>query len=400
VRNRQQGANLYLTARPTVSPSILLGGSRRGRLPTPLDAGQVTFYFKARNALWHLIRALRVEEAESVLVPSYNCGAELDAVVKAAARVRFYRVGRSARIDVDELRKAIEPLTRAMVLTHYFGFPQPELPEIVELCRERGVFLIEDCAPALYSTHRGRPVGTFGDAGVFSLFKTLPVPHGGAVLLNGPLHLDGGTVAPPLDASFTVLRSNLEGHMLLRHGRAGWVTASLSSRLANLGSRAGRSMSHPPWTSRRSVNPTSNPHITFDRATADWSMSRAAYRIAYGSPHSEIALRYRQNFAFLAEELSGLPGARALHPTLPNGTCPVRFPLVVDEPDSLLRRLECNAIGAELFWNDFHPAFPAEEFRESTYLKTHTVTLPIHQDLDPELLARVVNVVREWSRSR
>jgi len=360
----------------------------------------VTFYFKARNALWHLIRALRVEEAESVLVPSYNCGAELDAVLKAATRVRFYRVDRSAQIDVDELRKAIEPRTRAVVLTHYFGFPQPELSEIVELCRERGAFLIEDCAPALYSTHRGRPLGTFGDAGVFSLFKTLPVPHGGAVLLNGALHLEGGTVAPPLDASFTVLRSNLEGHMLLRHGGAGWVTASLSSRLANLGSRIGRYMSPPPRTSPRSVNPTSNPHVTFDRATADWSMSRAAYRIAHGSPHSEIARRYRQNFAFLAEELTGLPGARALQPTLPNGTCPIRFPLVVDDPESLLRRLECNAIGAELFWNDFHPAFPADEFRESTYLKTHTVTLPIHQDLDPELLARVVNVVRAWSRGR
>ena len=392
MRNGRQGPELYLSARPTVSPSILLGSSRRGRLPAPLHAGHVTFYFKARNALWHLVRALRLEEAESVLVPSYNCGAEVDAVVRAGPRARFYRVDQSARIDVDSLRKAIEPRTRAVVLTHYFGFPQPELTEIVELCREHGLFLIEDCAHALYSTHLGRPLGTFGDAGVFSLFKTLPVPHGGAVLLNSPLHVDGGTVAPPLDASFTVLRLNLEGHMVLRHGRAGWIAAKLSSRI-------GRSMSRRADTPRHSADRTSNPHVTFDRATADWSMSRTAYRIAYRSPHSEIARRYRENYAFLAEELAGVSGARPLHPTLPNGTCPVKFPLLVDEPDSLFRQLQRNAIGAELFWNDFHPAFPAEEFPESTYLKIHTVTLPIHQDLDAELLTRVVEVVREWSRS-
>ena len=85
---------------------------------------------------------------------------------------------------------------------------------------------------------------------------------------------------------------------------------------------------------------------------------------------------------------------------LPPGTCPLRLPLVAEEPLSLLRHLETNGIEAELFWSDFHPAFPAQEFQESTYLKTHVVALPIHQDLDQDLLARVAEVVRRWSRGR
>ncbi len=104
-------------------------------------------------------------------------------------------------------------------------------------------------------------------------------------------------------------------------------------------------------------------------------MSPASRRIARRSPHVEIARRRRRNYAFLAEQLVGLSGARPLRPTLPNGTCPLAFPLVVDEPSSLLRHLASNGIGAELFWSDFHPAFPAQEFPESTYLKTHVVTL-------------------------
>ena len=145
----------WLGARPALPPSVVLGSWRRGALPPPLDAGRVTFYVKARNGIWQLIRALGVQEPDVVLVPSYNCGAELDAVLKAPATARFYRVDGSARVDFDDLRQAIDARTRAVLVTHYFGLPQPDLAAIVELCREHDLFLIEDCAHALYSTHAG-----------------------------------------------------------------------------------------------------------------------------------------------------------------------------------------------------------------------------------------------------
>jgi len=356
-------------------------------------------HVKARNGIWQLIRALGVEESEVVLVPSYNCGAELDAVLRAPAAACFYRVDRAARVDLDDLRRAIDARTRVVLVTHYFGLPQPDLPAIVELCSEHGLALIEDCAPALYSTHCGRPLGTFGDAAVFSLWKTLPLPNGGAVLANRPLPLEDGTARPPLHASFTPVRASLEAHLLLHHGRAGWAASRLSNRLAGLGARAWRRLS-PRDGSHSILEPSVNPHVTFDRSTADWSISPVARRIACRSPHAEIVRRRRQNYEFLAAELGDLPGARLLHPTLPRGTCPLRLPLVVDEAPSLLRHLERNRIGAELFWSDFHPAFPSEQFPDSTYLKTHVVTLPIHQSLDPELLARIADVAREWSRLR
>jgi len=397
---RSDSSKPWLSTRPTLPPSVLLGSASPGRLPAPLDAGGVTLHVKARNGIWQLIQVLGLEVSETVLVPSYNCGAELDAVVRAPATVRFYRVDRSARIDFDHLRQAIEPRTRVVVVTHYFGFAQPELSEIVELCRGHGLVLIEDCAHALYSTYLGRSLGTFGDASIFSLWKTLPMPNGGAVLANRPLPLDGGTTTPPLDASFTPIRLSLEAHVHFRYGRAGWVLSRLSNRLARLGASAGRYVSRHNSASGATLEPSLNPHVTFDRSTAHWSMSPASRRIACRSPHAEIAQRRRRNYAFLAEELAGLSRARPLHPTLPTGACPLAFPLVVDEPSSLLRQLEWGGIGAEPFWSEFHPAFPAHEFPDSTYLKTHVVTVPIHQDLDCHLLTRVAEVVRRWSRGR
>ena len=88
------------------------------------------------------------------------------------------------------------------------------------------------------------------------------------------------------------------------------------------------------------LDPSLNPHVTFDRSTANWSMSSTSRRIAYRSPHVEIARRRRQNYALLNEQLTGLSGAEPLYATLPNGACPLAFPLVVDEPESLLRELE------------------------------------------------------------
>jgi perosamine synthetase len=388
----------YLRTRPGLAPSVLLGSPKRGRLPTPLDTDGVTFHVKARNGLWWLIRALGLDETDTVVVPSYNCGAELDALLKAPATIRFYRVDRSARIDLGHLQQAIEPGTRAVVVTHYFGFAQPDLAAIVELCRDRDLVLIEDCAHALYSTHQGRPLGTFGDAGIFSLWKTLPTPDGGAVLAKRPLPLQRGTVKPPLGAALPAVRISVEGHLLLRHGRAGWAASKISDRLAALGAGAGKYVSRRETGSPLAFDSTLNPHVTFDPSTAHWSMSQTSYRIARRSPHAEIAGHRRRNYAFLAEELDGLSGARPLHPRLQNGTCPLSFPLVVDEPESLLRELERSGIGAELFWTDFHPAFPADEFPESTYLKTHVVTVPIHQDLDRDQVARVATAVGRWSR--
>jgi dTDP-4-amino-4,6-dideoxygalactose transaminase len=306
-----------------------------------------------------------------------------------------------AQIDIDDLRQAIEPQTRAVLVTHYFGFAQPDFRAIVDLCRDGGLFLIEDCAHALYSTYQGQPLGTLGDVGVFSLWKTLPLPDGAAAVANRPLPLQPATARPPLGPCLRALRFSLEAHLRFRYGRAGAMVKGLADLLAPVARRPLKNVSGGITAPTVDVGPDHpNPHVTFDRSTAHWSMSAASQRIARRSPHADIVKRRRRNYAFLVEELATLPDVRLLRPTLPSGVCPLSLPVVVDEPVSLLRQLESNGIAAEFFWSDFHPAFPATEFPDSAYLKTHVVTLPIHQDLDPGLLSRVAETVRRWSPNR
>jgi dTDP-4-amino-4,6-dideoxygalactose transaminase len=69
---------------------------------------------------------------------------------------------------------------RGIMVYHQWGFPQ-RLDAIQELCDKESLFLVEDCAHALESYYRGKRLGTFGDAGIFSLSKFFPSVLGGAL---------------------------------------------------------------------------------------------------------------------------------------------------------------------------------------------------------------------------
>jgi dTDP-4-amino-4,6-dideoxygalactose transaminase len=70
------------------------------------------------------------------------------------------------------------------LLTHIGGWVNPDIEKIAKLCKNKGIALIEDCAHSLGSTLNKRHTGTFGDAGVYSLYatKAVPVGEGGIVV--------------------------------------------------------------------------------------------------------------------------------------------------------------------------------------------------------------------------
>src|SRR5204863_288292 len=77
-------------------------------------------------------------------------GVELDALLTAGVRPRFYPVHRDLEVDVDEVARLIGPTTAAVYIIHYAGFSAP-VKALAALCRERGIRLIEDAALALLS---------------------------------------------------------------------------------------------------------------------------------------------------------------------------------------------------------------------------------------------------------
>ncbi|MCE3269384.1 MAG: DegT/DnrJ/EryC1/StrS family aminotransferase [Burkholderiales bacterium] len=93
----------------------------------------------------------------------------------------------SRTITLDECIKAVDTGVKAIVITHLYGLAAPDTKKIAELCRERNIPLIEDCAQAHGAKIDGQMVGSFGDISCFSFYPTKnlgALGDGGAIATN------------------------------------------------------------------------------------------------------------------------------------------------------------------------------------------------------------------------
>lgn len=123
-------------------------------------------------ALEAIFRGLQLDDVH-VLVPANTF------IATAAAAIHAGNHGRVVDVDpltgspsLELLRKARTPETKAVVIVHIGGLMSPELPAIRDWCEAEGLVLVEDAAHAHGSSVAGRPAGTFGQAGAFSMFAT------------------------------------------------------------------------------------------------------------------------------------------------------------------------------------------------------------------------------------
>jgi CDP-6-deoxy-D-xylo-4-hexulose-3-dehydrase len=91
--------------------------------------------------------------------------------------------------DAAAIEAAVGPRTRGIVLPHTLGNVF-DLDRMVDLCKKRDLWLMEDTCDALGSTWNGKPVGTFGDFGTLSFYPAhhMTMGEGGAVVTNTAIH--------------------------------------------------------------------------------------------------------------------------------------------------------------------------------------------------------------------
>ncbi len=290
---------------------------RPDELPFPLAAAHGrSFFYLARNAIYHLVKTLRLGEGETVLVPDYHHGVEVAAIRAAGASVVFYPIDRRLQPDLDVLAKLCKSGPRVLYVIHFLGWPQP-MQEIAALCKERGILLIEDCALSLLSTHAGKPLGSLGDYAVFCLYKTLPLPNGGLLVENqgAPRQI----AAPDLARCGWLSLSSrcLELTLDWVRGRCG----ALGSGLASLKRGAGSALT------ALGIRRWPIGSMEFDPRQQSLAMSALCHRLFKRFDYQEIRQRRRRNFLRLSERLEGK--ATPLRTDLAEGVCPLFFPLLV-----------------------------------------------------------------------
>jgi perosamine synthetase len=133
------------------------------------------------------LQACGVKPGDEVIVPDYTMIATPNSAELIGAKAVFADIERSTLcIDVESIKPALSQRTRAVMLVSINGRYPEKMDQIVNLCRENGLFLIEDAAQSLGSFRNGTHLGRFGCLGSFSFSapKIITTGQGGALITD------------------------------------------------------------------------------------------------------------------------------------------------------------------------------------------------------------------------
>jgi perosamine synthetase len=369
-----------ISAFQTLRPRMLAARGRHADAPFPLHCADAEYYYLARNGVYALACAWNLAGQE-VLMPAYCHGVEVDALLHAGVELRYFPVREGMRVRPEDVMGRVTPRTRAIYLIHYTGFPGP-VQELAEFCRDRNLLLIEDCALALLSKLGDRPLGSFGDAAVFCLYKTLPLPNGGVVVVN-PDHPKPVPARrrPPIASTVAYTAAAM------------FRRAHLNGDAAN-GSQGGDRVI---GRIRARVKPVFEKGLArvgstvLDPANLGLGMSAICHRALASQDFAAIVERRRANYLHLRDRLCRI--ADIVAPQLPDGVCPQFFQIRTPKKIALQEQLLARGVESINFWFLHGRGVRPGDYPEVDHLRRTVLELPCHQDLSSASIDRIAEEV-------
>jgi len=153
-----------------------------------LGGGHAVTTSYGRMAFYYILKAMNLPKGGEIVFPALTFWVMPEIARVSGLTPVFVDVDPvSFNMTAETFARAITPRTVAVVPTHLWGLPC-DMDEIVAMANRRGIRVIEDCAHSLGARYHDRPVGTLGDAAIFS-FQTLK-----------PLNAYGGGMAVTKDS--------------------------------------------------------------------------------------------------------------------------------------------------------------------------------------------------------
>jgi GNAT superfamily N-acetyltransferase len=158
------------------------------RLQNELGVLQVLLVTSGTSALELCSLAINTVHGDEIIMPSYTFVSTASAFVNHGGIPVFVDIrGDTQNIDETKIEEAITEKTKAIVVVHYAGVPC-EMDTIMSIASKYNLFVIEDNAHGIFSTYKGKPLGSIGHlaAHSFHYTKNLSCGEGGAVFVNAP----------------------------------------------------------------------------------------------------------------------------------------------------------------------------------------------------------------------
>lgn len=123
---------------------------------------------------------------DEVIIPSYTFVATATPFIRAKAKIKFCDIDiKTGNICLKSLEKIITNNTKVIIPVHYAG-SSCDLDQLIHICKQNQITIIEDCAQAIHGTYKGEKLGKFGDLGCFSFHdtKNISAGEGGCLTIN------------------------------------------------------------------------------------------------------------------------------------------------------------------------------------------------------------------------
>jgi CDP-6-deoxy-D-xylo-4-hexulose-3-dehydrase len=284
---------------------------------------------------------------------------------------------------IDQIREAISPKTRAIMMAHTLGNPF-DVDQIKQICKEHNLWLIEDSCDALGSTYGGKKTGSFGDTATLSFYPAhhITTGEGGAVFVNSPL------VKKQVESFRDWGRDCYcpTGHDNTCFKRFEWQLGDL-----------------PKGYDHKYIY----SHIGYNLKATDM---QAALGLSQLEKLDHFVARRKENFQTLKAGLSGIEQFIMPEATEKSDPSWFGFPITI-RPDSglnrtaLLRHLDEKKIGTRLLFAGNllkQPAYKGIEHRvignlaNSDLVMTNTFWLGVYPGLSSEMLEYVSEVIHDF----
>jgi perosamine synthetase len=323
-----------------------------------------------------------------VIFPGYTCYSVPASVERAGLVPRICDVDPTTfNPDFDSLADIDFGRVLAIVSANLYGLPNA-LQDMEELARKHGIFMLDDAAQALGACYQGRPVGAFGDVGLFSFDKGKNI----TTLQGGVLVADPGRLSEALEIA-----------------RRDVLQASPSATVSTLLKLPVYALMLRPWlygAVRRLPLGLGLTPYEVDYPIAPFSRSLAGLASVQLERLDEITGIRLRNSARLREALTGVPGIST--PRVLPGADPVypRYPVLVDarKRGGFIAALEQTGIGATASYPsalidvpEVARRLPADQRPTpgAREVARRIVTLPTHGYCPPDLAQRVSKTAKQ-----
>lgn len=364
-------------------------------LPSLLHTRHI-YVSAGRAAIAIALEHAGIGEGDEVLVPAYHCESMIAPVEHVRATPVYYRMQPDTHVDIRDLESKVSTNTKAILATHYFGFPQLML-ELRTLCDQLGLLLIEDCAHAFFGSAGGRALGTFGDYAVGSAMKFFPVFDGGLLVSSSRDLSNVDLFNPPLTLELKALVSSVEYAM--RYGRI---------RLLSFPLKVGIALKDLIWhAAKRAMGEKLNKSLAPASSEGGYAletqwimarMSRVSRFLLKKTDVQRICDGRRHNYLKIIDALAGAPGITPLFPELPAGTVPLVVPMIVQHPFEVFPKLKFAGVPIWRFGEYLYPGITTEVCENTIFLSDHVFQFPCHPELTDDEIHWMVDTIKQHVR--